>query len=65
MPAKRLNISTSMKMYEELEDYAEELGMDITNAIRYCLAVELERRRIRLQRERDEKVGGGQQQHDT
>ena len=42
MPMKRVNLQLSPAMRKNLEKLEEKLGLDTTNAIRYCIARTLE-----------------------
>lgn len=42
MPMKRVNLQLSSAMSKNLERLAARLGLDTTNAIRYCIARTLE-----------------------
>lgn len=47
MPMKRVNLQLSAAMSKNLERLAARLGLDTTNAIRYCIARTLEAEGIR------------------
>lgn len=47
MPMKRVNLQLSQAMSKDLEKLSKRIGLDTTNAIRYCIARTLEAEGIR------------------
>ena len=47
MPMKRVNLQLSHAMSKDLEKLSKRIGLDTTNAIRYCIARTLEAEGIR------------------
>lgn len=51
MPMKRVNLQLSHAMSKDLEKLSKRIGLDTTNAIRYCIARTLEAEGITRQGE--------------